>query len=117
MAATAQCVQQCLQAANCRLLEPIMALQIVLPAERTSAVLADLGKRRASILDVGTSGRSGDERRVIEVLAPLAELAGYSSTLRIISSGTASVSMQPHDYAPMTATEEASAIRRAQGLE
>lgn len=121
MAATAQCVQQCLLAADCRLLEPIMALQIVLPAARTPAVIADLGKRRASILDVGAIGRGGggggDERRIIEVLAPLAELAGYSSALRIISSGTASVSMQPHDYAPMTAAEEASAIRRAQGLE
>lgn len=55
--------------------------------------------------------------QLINLLAPLAELSGYSSALRIISSGGASMSMQPSGYALMTASEEASAIRRAQGLE
>lgn len=114
MAAVAQCVQRILLAADCRLLEPIMAIQIIVPAERASKILSDLGKRRATVLDVVARG---DTHRVIDVLAPLAELAGYSSVLRIASSGAASMSMQPHEYAAMAAGEEARAIRRTQGLE
>lgn len=115
-AAAAQCVQRCLLAADCRLQEPIMAIQIVVGADRTAAILADLAKRRATVLDV-SAARGDGSSKVIDVLAPLAELAGYSSRLRIISSGAASMSMQPHGYAMLTAAEEGSAMRRAQGLE
>lgn len=97
-----------------------MSIEIVSPADRTPKILLDLGKRRATILDVsgrGGSGSTGDGNKVLRVLAPLAELTGYSSVLRVISSGTASMSMQPHGYAPMSVAEELSAIRRAQGLE
>lgn len=55
--------------------------------------------------------------KVINVLAPLAELSGYSTVVRTISSGRATMSMQPHGYSPMNSFEEESAIRRCQGLE
>lgn len=54
---------------------------------------------------------------MINVLAPLAELSGYSSVVRTISSGRATMNMQPHGYTDMNSFEEAAAIRRAQGLE
>jgi len=113
-ATAATCVQKILLEANCRLMEPMMSIQIVLPTDRVSAVLADLGRRRAQILDV--SQRGGDSK-IIDILAPLAELSGYSSTMRTISSGTASMSMQPNGSSFLTASEELSAIRKAQGLE
>lgn len=100
-----------------------MSIEIVSPADRTPKILLDLGKRRATILDVsgrgggGGGGSTGDGNKVLSVLAPLAELSGYSSVLRVISSGTASMSMQPHGYARMSVAEELRAIRRAQGLE
>ncbi|XP_036317840.1 ribosome-releasing factor 2, mitochondrial-like [Rhagoletis pomonella] len=52
MAAAAQCVQKILTSAGTRLLEPIMALEIVAPTERISAIMADLTRRRATINDV-----------------------------------------------------------------
>jgi elongation factor G len=55
--------------------------------------------------------------QVINVLAPLAELSGYSSVVRTIASGRSTMNMQPHGYADMNSFEETSAIRRAQGLE
>lgn len=119
-AAAAQCVQRVLAACAVRLLEPVMSLRVWVPADRGAAVLADLAKRRATVLDVesrAAGAGGGDARRCIAALAPLAELGGYASTLRIVSSGAATVSMQPHGYAPMSAGEEAQAIRRAQGLE
>lgn len=93
-----------------------MSMQIVAPADRTAQILTDLGKRRATILDVSGRGGGGGNK-VLQVLAPLAELSGYSSVLRIISSGGASMSMQPSGYAAMSVAEETGAIRRTQGLE
>lgn len=57
MAVAAQCVQKILMKAGCRLLEPIMAIQIVVPADRVSKILADLGKRRATVQDVIPKGQ------------------------------------------------------------
>lgn len=58
MAAATQCVQKILLEANCRLMEPMMSIQIVLPTERVSSVIADLGRRRAQILDVSLRGEN-----------------------------------------------------------
>ncbi|SPP80753.1 ribosome-releasing factor 2, mitochondrial isoform X1 [Drosophila guanche] len=114
MATAAQCVQKLLSTSGTRLLEPIMALQIVAPSERISGIMADLSRRRALINDVLPKG---DRNKMILVNAPLAELSGYSSALRTISSGTASMTMQPSGFSGMNAIDESLAERRAQGLE
>ncbi|XP_065355171.1 ribosome-releasing factor 2, mitochondrial [Calliphora vicina] len=114
MAAAAQCVQKILSENETRLLEPIMALQIVVPSERTSNILSDLSRRRAVINDVLPKG---DKNKLILVNAPLAELSNYSSILRTISSGTASMTMQPCGFSQMQSNDEDQAIRRAQGFE
>lgn len=49
--------------------------------------------------------------------APLAELSGYSSTLRTITSGKSSMTMQPCGHEVMTPMDEQHAIRQTQGLE
>ncbi|XP_060647863.1 ribosome-releasing factor 2, mitochondrial [Drosophila nasuta] len=114
MAAAAQCVQKLLTTNGTRLLEPIMALQIVAPNDRVSGIMADLSRRRSLIKDVTTKG---DKNKLILVNAPLAELSGYSSALRTISSGTASMTMQPCGFSEMNSADESLAVRRAQGLE
>lgn len=43
---------------GCKLLEPIMSIQIIAPSDRTSKILTDLGKRRATILDVNSKGQN-----------------------------------------------------------
>ncbi|XP_017007453.2 ribosome-releasing factor 2, mitochondrial [Drosophila takahashii] len=114
MATAAQCVQKLLSTSGTRLLEPIMALQIVAPSERISGIMADLSRRRALINDVLPKG---ERNKMILVNAPLAELSGYSSALRTISSGTASMTMQPCGFSSMNSADETLAERRAQGLE
>ncbi|XP_016961303.1 ribosome-releasing factor 2, mitochondrial isoform X1 [Drosophila biarmipes] len=114
MATAAQCVQKLLSTSGTRLLEPIMSLQIVAPSERISGIIADLSRRRALINDVLPKG---DKNKMILVNAPLAELSGYSSALRTISSGTASMTMQPCGFSSMNSADESLAERRAQGLE
>lgn len=58
ISATVQCIQKLLQQAGCRLLEPIMSIQIISPADRTPQVMADLARRRAEILEVYTRGEN-----------------------------------------------------------
>lgn len=58
ISATAQCIQKLLTQAGCRLLEPIMSIQIISPSDRTPQVMSDLAKRRAEILDVYARGES-----------------------------------------------------------
>lgn len=113
MAAAGQCVHKILQQADTALLEPIMEVQIVVPTERVGPILADLSRRRAAIEDVRPKG---EQSRLIAALAPLAELAGYASSVRTVSSGTASLTMTPHSYAPLGAKDETTAIKKAQGL-
>ncbi|XP_058817952.1 ribosome-releasing factor 2, mitochondrial [Topomyia yanbarensis] len=114
MAAAAQCVRHVLSMAKCRLMEPIMLLEIVMPSEYLNAIQADLNRRRCTILDVTSRGQF---HKVLRVNAPLAELEDYSSEVRCISSGTASVAMEPNGYALLNEMDEASAVRRAHGLE
>ncbi|XP_055595398.1 ribosome-releasing factor 2, mitochondrial [Uranotaenia lowii] len=114
MAAAAQSVQHVLSTAKCRLMEPIMLLEVAMPAEYVGTVLADLSKRRCTVLDVSSRGQT---HKVLSANAPLAELDDYSSEVRRISSGTASVSMQPNGYELLSELDEESAIRRAHGLE
>lgn len=113
-AVTTQCIQKILIEADSKLMEPMMAIQIVLPSEKVSQVITDLARRRSQIIDISMRG---EDNKIIEVIAPLAELSGYSSVLRTITSGTASVSMQPHCYSLLSTVDENLAIRRAQGFE
>lgn len=114
MAVAGQCVQKVLLEANCRLLEPIMSLEIVTTESYLSRILGDLAKRRAQILEVTSRG---ERTKIVRVTAPLAELAKYSNTIRTLTSGNANLSMEPCSYEPMAGQDEAKAIRRAQGFE
>ncbi|XP_067615122.1 ribosome-releasing factor 2, mitochondrial [Eurosta solidaginis] len=114
MAAAAQCVQKILTSVGTRLLEPIMAIEIVVPSEHVSSIIGDLTRRRATINEIRTKS---EQNKIISVNAPLAELAGYSSVLRTISSGTASMTMQPCGFSNMSPNDEVRAIQRALGFE
>jgi elongation factor G len=77
-----------------RLLEPIMAIEVIVPADFMGEVLGDLNARRARIEDVGFRGES----RVIEAKAPLRVMFGYSTDLRSRSQGRATYAMVFHAY-------------------
>ncbi|MBU0765649.1 MAG: elongation factor G [Bacteroidetes bacterium] len=77
-----------------RLLEPIMNVEVVTPDEYTGDVIADLNRRRAHI--EGTQSRAG--ARVVNANVPLAELFGYVTDLRTITSGRATSSMEFSHY-------------------
>ncbi len=78
------------------LLEPIMNLIITTPDEYYGEFVGDLSQRRAKIVKTDSHGGSTS----IQAHAPLAELFGYSNSMRSLSQGRASSSMQPLEYQP-----------------
>jgi elongation factor G len=81
--------------AGITLLEPIMKVVVVAPAQYLGDLTRDVSRRRGEILD--TSMDKG--RCQLVAYVPLAELFGYTSELRNSTSGTASFSMEPSHYA------------------
>ncbi|MDO8927359.1 MAG: elongation factor G [Bacteroidota bacterium] len=77
-----------------RLLEPIMKCEIVTPEEYMGDIIGDLNRRRGHI--EGMEEKAG--ARVIKALVPLSELFGYVTTLRTLSSGRATSSMEFAKY-------------------
>ncbi len=84
-------------ARNCGpiLLEPIMKLEVVTPDENTGDVMGDLNRRRGQM--EGMDERAGAQ--VVKAKVPLSEMFGYVTTLRTITSGRASSSMEFSHYA------------------
>jgi elongation factor G len=83
-------------ARNCGpvLLEPIMKLEVVTPAENTGDVMGDLNRRRGQL--EGIDERAGSQ--VVKAKVPLSEMFGYVTTLRTITSGRATSSMEFSHY-------------------
>ncbi|MFB6454929.1 elongation factor G [Chitinophaga sp. Hz27] len=80
--------------ANPKLLEPIMSVEVTLPEEFTGAITGDLNRRRGVIRHMEMKGNT----QVIKAEVPLAELFGYVTTLRTLSSGRAAASVTFFDY-------------------
>ena len=80
-------------------MEPIMRLEVVCPEENMGDVIGDLNKRRGQVEGMDTN-RSGG--RIVKALVPLAETFGYVTTLRTITSGRATSSMQYDHHAPVS---------------
>ena len=83
--------------AGLQLLEPIMKVQVTTPEEFLGNVTGDLNRRRALIVEDEERANT----RVLTAEAPLSEMFGYSNTLRGMSQGRASYSMEPLDYRPV----------------
>jgi elongation factor G len=80
--------------AKLRLLEPVMALEVVTPEEHMGDVIGDLSSRRGTVVEVDAEPVSAK----ILVHVPLAELFGYTTTLRSLTKGRAVPSMEPSHF-------------------
>jgi elongation factor G len=78
------------------LLEPIMKIEVITPAQYMGDVTGDLNRRRGMM--EGMDSRAGAE--VIKAKVPLSEMFGYVTQLRSLSSGRASSTMEFSHYAP-----------------
>ena len=83
------------------LMEPIMKVEVVTPEENMGDVIGDLNKRRGQVEGM-EEARSG--ARIVKAMVPLAEMFGYVTALRTITSGRATSSMEYDHHAPLSAT-------------
>jgi elongation factor G len=93
--AASDALRKAVQEAGSVLLEPIMRLEVVTPEEYLGGITADLATRRAEITETFSRGRL----QVVEARVPLEKMFGYSTTVRSLSQGRASYSMEPLEYA------------------
>ena len=93
-----------LRKARAVLLEPIMDVEVVTPADYMGDIIGDLSSRRGRV--GGMTDRAG--ARVIGASVPLGEMFGYSTTLRSLSQGRAVYTMQFAQYeeVPKSTAEE-----------
>ena len=94
------------------LLEPIMKVEVTTPEESMGDVIPDLNKRRGQVEGMDTS-RSG--ARIVKAMVPLAEMFGYVTDLRTITSGRASSSMEFHHYAEVDKSNAKKVLTEAGG--
>lgn len=83
------------------LMEPIMKVEVVTPEENMGDVIGDLNKRRGLVQGMDEA-RSG--ARIVKAMVPLAEMFGYVTALRTITSGRATSSMEYDHHAPVSTT-------------
>ena len=92
------------KAARAVLMEPIMKLEVLTPEENMGDIVGDLNRRRGQVSDM--SDRAGS--KVVKATVPLSEMFGYVTSLRTLSSGRATSTMEFSHYAetPTNIAEE-----------
>ena len=100
-------VREALQKGGPVLLEPIMKVEVVTPEDYTGGVIGDLNSRRGQIQGQDMRGNAN----VISAMVPLANMFGYVNTLRSMSQGRATFTMQFDHYerVPQNVAEEVQA--------
>ena len=92
--AASKALQAASKKADITLLEPIMKVEVTTPSEFMGDVIGDLSAKRAQIMGTEEHGKA----TIILAMVPLAELSGYSTTIRSMSQGRASYYMEPSHY-------------------
>ncbi len=95
-AAAAVAIRKAVEKIGATLLEPIMSLEAVAPAQYMGDIIADLNSRRAEIREVQDRGAY----RIIAAVAPLSEMFGYATALRSLTQGRGTYTLEPNDYQP-----------------
>ncbi|MFP8874659.1 MAG: elongation factor G, partial [Myxococcota bacterium] len=90
-------IREALEKGNPTLLEPLMSVEVVTPEDFVGAVQGDLNGRRGQL--TGIEARSGAQ--VLGAEVPLASMFGYVNSLRSMTQGRASYTMQFSHYAPV----------------
>ena len=98
-----QCLKEALQMAKPVLLEPIMKVEVVTPEDYTGSVIGDLNSRRGQIQGQDMRGNAN----VINAMVPLMNMFGYVNTLRSMSQGRATFTMQFDHYSELPANVSA----------
>ncbi|HSA34323.1 MAG TPA: elongation factor G [bacterium] len=90
--AASACFREAMERSDSSILEPVMAVEIIVPEEYLGDVLADLRSRRGDV--EGMSDGRGARVKMVRAQVPLSEMFGYSTDLRSCSQGRGTYTMQ-----------------------
>ncbi|KAI4816991.1 hypothetical protein KUCAC02_009287 [Chaenocephalus aceratus] len=111
-ACVSRCVHKALRLAGGQVLEPVMSLEVTVEEERLSSVLGDLAQRRGTVRDI----QSRHDDKVLLATVPLAEMMGYSTILRTVTSGNATFTLELDTYEAMNPQDQNTLLKRVSGL-
>lgn len=100
------------KAAKAVLMEPIMKLEVLTPEENMGDIVGDLNRRRGQVNNM--DDRAGS--KVIKAEVPLSEMFGYVTSLRTLSSGRATSTMEFSHYAETPSNIAEEVIKKAKGV-
>lgn len=89
-----------------QVLEPVMAVEVITPADYLGDAIGDLNRRRGVVRGQGQRGNAA----TVEAEVPLKEMFGYIGSLRALSSGRAQYSMQLDHYGVVPAAQAAELV-------
>ena len=102
------CFKSAFMKSNPLLLEPMMKIEVNTPDDYIGDVVGDLNKRRGKI-EAMRRYRKGSQK--VDGFVPLMEMFGYATTLRSITSGRATYSMEFHKYLPVNKDIQAKVLK------
>jgi len=102
--ASSQALQEASKKANPIILEPIMKLEVVIPSEFFGDVIGDLNRRRGIIEET----KDRINLKIIDAKTPLSEMFGYATSLRSLTQGRGTFTMEFNNYdkVPESITQE-----------
>lgn len=110
--AAAMAIRRAAVEADPKLLEPVMSLEVITPEEYVGDVIADVNGKRGKIVGVSADGNL----QVLKAHVPLAEMFGYSTSLRSATQGRANFTMQFLEYDVVPAQKAEKIIKKIRGI-
>lgn len=111
-ACVSRCMLKALKLAGGQVLEPVMSLEVTVGEDYLGLVLGDLAQRRGTVRDI----QSRHDNKVLLATVPLAEMMGYSTILRTLTSGNATFSLELDSYEAMNLQDQNTLLKRMSGL-
>jgi len=106
-----QAARKGLQAAGAKLMEPMMKVDVTTPEEHMGDVIGDVNSRRGMIVELAERGNM----KVVRAKVPLANMFQYVSSLRSLTKGRASYSMELECYEPVPPNVEKEIMSKYKG--
>merc|ERR1712127_568425 len=106
-----QAARQGLRAAGAKLMEPMMKVDVTTPEEHMGDIIGDVNSRRGMVIELAERGNM----KVVRAKVPLANMFQYVSSLRSMSKGRASCSMELEDYEPVPPNVEKEIMSKYKG--
>ncbi len=111
--AGAEGLREAARKANPVILEPIMAMEVVTPEANMGDIIGDLSSRRGMIVEMRPD-KGGAQ--IVKAEVPLSELFGYATSMRSMTQGRATYTMEPSKYAQVPSNVQTEILEAVNGV-